>query len=79
MSSPTVMFISHASDPDHDNITYQWRIQDGAHSEQQTFIHTFQTPGNYYARLTVADAYGATSTRTISVSINASLHQPLQP
>ncbi len=51
---------------------YAWNFGDGGTSNLQNPIHTYQVAGTYTVTLTVTDAGGRTSTKTLQVVANAS-------
>ena len=54
-----VQFSSEGSrDPDGTEISYAWDFGDGATSTEPSPVHTYTTPGDYTATLTVTDAEG---------------------
>lgn len=53
---------SNTFDSDGDDLTYVWDFGDGNTAEGITVEHTYTTPGNYTARVTVKDNSGETST-----------------
>lgn len=68
----TVAFDGSASfDPDGSIASYAWNFGDGASAAGGTTNHIYTTPGTYTARLTVSDNWGASSTKTITVQVNA--------
>lgn len=60
---------SNSSDPDGDNLTYDWDFGDGATATGEVVNHTYDTEGTYNATVTVTDEHGATDTDTIVVSV----------
>jgi PKD repeat protein/glucose/arabinose dehydrogenase len=51
-----------ASDPDGDELTYEWDFGDGsATSDEQSPTHTYTEPGEYEAEVTVSDGENQTS------------------
>ncbi|NHC45029.1 DUF1349 domain-containing protein [Motilibacter sp. K478] len=68
----TVNFSTTASDPDGDSpLTYAWTFGDGGTATTANPSHTYTTPGNYTARVTVTDSRGAATTVTVNVVVNA--------
>jgi len=64
-----VSFQSSAASPNGIIQSYSWTFGDGATSSQASPSHTYQTAGNYTARLVVTDQLNQTA--SASVSINA--------
>lgn len=67
-----VAFVGSAVDPgsaDQSTLTYNWDFGDGSAAGGASNVHSYATPGNYTAILTVTDQYGASAsaTRTINV------------
>lgn len=58
-----------SSDPEGGAITYAWDFGDGSTANTKTPSHAYAQPGTYTVTLTVTDAFGATSTATISVVV----------
>lgn len=63
-----VAFTGNGSDPDGTIASYAWAFGDGGTSGSQNPSHTFVSPGNYSATLTVTDNNGATASSTVSIS-----------
>ena len=61
---------STSSDPDGQIQGFAWTFGDGATGAGMTTTHTYTTPGNYVAALTVTDDRGATGSTTDSISVN---------
>ena len=58
-----------SSDPDGDQLTYEWDFGDGSpHSLERDPTHTYSSSQNYTASLTVTDGRGGQSTDTVLVS-----------
>jgi len=51
-------FDGSGSDADGDTLTYSWNFGDGQYGEGAQVYHTYSTPGNYNATLTVSDGFG---------------------
>ncbi|WP_246850470.1 ThuA domain-containing protein [Nocardioides xinjiangensis] len=65
-----VSFTSTVSDSENDvPLTYAWKFGDGTTSTQANPSHTYATPGTYVVELTVTDARGARTTRTLEVTV----------
>ena len=66
-----VQFNAAATDPDAgDTVSYSWDFGDGSPaSTQQNPTHTYTTPGEKTAKLTVSDGKGGTATRNITVNV----------
>ena len=64
-----VNFTSSATEPDGEQISYEWDFGDGSPtSNEQNPSHTYAESGFYTATLTVSDPGGRTDTRTVRVS-----------
>jgi cytochrome c len=65
-----VQFNAAATDPDAgDTVSYSWDFGDGsAASTEQNPTHTYTTPGDKVAKLTVSDGNGGTATRSVQVT-----------
>ncbi|MCI0451102.1 MAG: PKD domain-containing protein, partial [Candidatus Latescibacteria bacterium] len=59
---------SASSDPDGNPITFLWEFGDGQTSTQAVTSHVYDTEGEYLARLTVSDTFGATATLTFTIT-----------
>ncbi len=59
---------SASSDPDGQITGYAWDFGDGTTATGATATHTYTTAGAYTAKLTVKDSFGATGSRTYSIS-----------
>lgn len=55
---------------------YSWKISDGATSNQNRFVHQFDTTGVYSVKLTISDLVGCTDTITQAVTISKKLNVP---
>ena len=71
-----VAFNSSAYDPDGYIASYAWSFGDGGTSSTATPTYTYQTAGNYTARLTVTDNSGASTSITIGVTVSAPAAPP---
>jgi PKD repeat protein len=66
-----VDFTVDASDPDGDELTYQWELGDGDASSDQNPSHTYAEPGSYEVTLTVSDGDDEVS-ESVTVLVNES-------
>tara|TARA_Y100000588_G_C14263190_1_gene928549 strand:- start:168 stop:2636 length:2469 start_codon:yes stop_codon:yes gene_type:complete len=66
----SVDFNSTVSDDVHTALTYGWDFQDGSTSSETDDSHTFMTEGVYNVSLTVTDAFGASSTEYVLVTVD---------
>ena len=62
---------SGSSDPDGTIASYAWTFGDGGTSTDANPAHTYTTPGNYSAELTVTDDDGAVGSDTVNIVVNA--------
>ena len=59
-----------STDPDGSTLTYDWDFGDSsAHATSSTPNHTYASPGQFTARLTVRDPQGATGTATVTIDV----------
>ena len=49
---------SRSSDPDGDQLSYQWQFGDGATGDGRALVHQYPGPGTYHAALRLLDASG---------------------
>ncbi|MFA5771784.1 MAG: DUF3160 domain-containing protein [Thermoplasmata archaeon] len=64
----TVLFDGSASyDSDADALNYTWDFGDGTYGYSMNISHTYNSPGNYTATLTVGDGHGHSSNHSIVV------------
>ncbi len=69
----TIMFDgSGSSDPDGDNLSYQWDFGDGTTGTGVTPSHVYTSEGQFEVTLTVTDSHEASSTNTTSAVIDDS-------
>ena len=71
-----VVFTGSGSDPDGTISSYAWTFGDGLNASVQNPSHTYQTAGNFIARLTVTDNGGATGSSTVTISVSTAGNQP---
>ncbi len=64
-----VSFTGTGTDNDGLIIAYHWDFDDGATSDEQNPIHTFQNAGTYNVQLTVRDNGNATATDTVIIDV----------
>ena len=69
--SPLAVAFTGSSSVDNDGTiaTYAWDFGDGSSSNQADPSHTYTTPGNYGAKLTVTDDNGATDSATVQIAV----------
>ncbi|MDZ5619741.1 ThuA domain-containing protein [Nocardioides sp. HM23] len=69
-----VSFSADATDPDGDTpIEFDWVFGDGGTAEGANPTHTFTAPGVYDAKVTATDSRGATSTKTVTITVQEDL------
>ena len=61
---------STSSDPDGTIVSYAWDFGDGNNGTGVTTSHTYNTPGNYTASLTVTDDDGAQAVDNVIITVN---------
>jgi len=72
----TITFdISASSDPDGEIVSFTFDFGDGSEPLEGTDItepieHTYETPGSYFAKLTVKDNGGATGSVWLAIQVN---------
>jgi PKD repeat protein len=71
-----VAFVSNASDPERQALTFSWNFGDGQTANQASPSHIYQSSGTFTARLTVTDTAGATATATATITANAPTNRP---
>ncbi len=59
---------SASTDPDGNPITFLWEFGDGQTSTQAVTSHVYTTDGEYVARVTVRDTFGATASLTFTIT-----------
>jgi len=64
---------SRPSDADGSIVSYAWNFGDGTTATGVTIHHSYATPGNFTARLTVTDNLGASNSTTTTILVNADL------
>ncbi|HWH80590.1 MAG TPA: glycoside hydrolase family 44 protein [Candidatus Binatus sp.] len=62
---------SGSTDSDGNIVSYAWNFGDGATAATVTATHSYATPGNYSARLTVTDDQGASSSTTTTIQVSS--------
>ena len=67
-----------ASSDDSTIVDYAWQINDGTTGSGITFVHSFDTAGEYIVTLTVTDDDGATDTATQTVTVNPNPPEPYE-
>lgn len=63
-----ITFEASGTDPDGDELTYEWDFGDGTTGEGSSTTHTYGSSGDYSVTLTVSDGY-ETSIITITISV----------
>jgi PKD repeat protein len=71
-----VSFTGSGNDPDGSIVSWSWTFGDGGSSTQQSPGYTYVTPGNYTARLEVADNQGNTASDTIAITVTVPAGTP---
>ncbi|BCE03129.1 CotH kinase family protein [Marinicellulosiphila megalodicopiae] len=60
VTGDTVTFSSNASDPEGDELNYNWNFGDSTYSNEVNPEHVYSLPGSYTVTLTVTDSQGKT-------------------
>lgn len=66
-------FTDSSSDRNDDIASWSWNFGDGTESNEQNPTHTFAETGSYEVALTVTDETGFSSTKSIMVSVSATM------
>ncbi len=72
----TVRLSADARDPDGEIASYDWDLGDGSRSAEQGLSHTYRAPGQYTARLVIADDGGLTATSSVGITVLAPVAAP---
>lgn len=73
---PVAFSSAGSRDPDGTIAAYRWDFGDGTSSTLPSPSKSYDTPGNYTARLTVTDDRGATNSTTLTISVSAPVVAP---
>jgi hypothetical protein len=65
-----VRFSSAYTDPDGDSVSTVWDFGDGQMAGGPRISHTYTTPGNYTATVTVTDPSGSTDTDSVQITVS---------
>jgi PKD repeat protein len=71
----SVSFLSNAFDPDGDPLIYSWAFGDGETSSEANPTHTYTTPGEFAAWLTVSDGLDEVA-GSVTITVTASTAVP---
>ena len=66
-----------SSDPDGDNLIYEWTIDDVVFSNSAETFRTFDTEGNYEVRLSVSDGKGGVDSITETIVVDPPNNDPV--
>ncbi len=62
---------SQSHDPDRgDQLHYLWKVGNTTLSQQRTFTHIFNSPGNYTVTLTLTDTQGGRATKNFTIRVD---------
>ena len=64
-----VAFTAQGTDPDGDELTYEWDFGDGATATTKDAMHTYTEVGVFYAKVTVSDGKGGKDTELLQVVV----------
>ncbi|MGH3385206.1 MAG: ThuA domain-containing protein [Nocardioidaceae bacterium] len=73
-----VTFSASASDPEGENLTYEWDFGDGSTATGQQPTHTYTLSGVYRPTVTVTDASGASATDFVRVEVVPEPSPPIE-
>lgn len=65
-----VNFTADATDPEGDEVTFEWNFGDGNHSTEQNPTHVYTAPGTYRSRVTVTDQGGAVNEESVEIRVS---------
>ncbi|MFR9722361.1 ThuA domain-containing protein [Streptomyces sp. MS19] len=65
-----VDFTAEATDPEGDALEYAWTFGDGGTATGATAEHTYTTPGEHRAQVTVTDERGARSSESVAIQVD---------
>jgi RHS repeat-associated protein len=68
-----IQFAGSGSDPDGDDLTFNWNFGDGGTASGATPTHTYATPGVFTVTLTVTDSLGASAISQTTALVSAAL------
>jgi endoglucanase len=66
----TVSFDASATDPDGDQLSFNWDFGDGVSATTSTAQHTYNSEGTYQVELTVVDACGNSVQGSVAITVN---------
>ena len=79
MAPLVVNFACNVSDPDGEVVEYSWDFGDGQFASTPTASHSYQTVGEFTARLRVTDNAGATALASVLVNVTSPPPPPPPP
>lgn len=65
----TVRFSAKFSNDNNENINYEWDFGDGTVADGKDVTHTFERTGQYNIKLTATNAYGTSSTDSLTLQV----------
>jgi PKD repeat protein len=72
----SIAFTATGADADGDTVTYAWDFGDGGTSTQASDTHTYATPGDFAAKVTVSDGKGGSNSQTLNVHVTQANRNP---
>ena len=72
----SITFTAVGADADSDPITYAWDFGDGGTSTSAVQAHSYATPGDYAAKVTVSDGKGGSNSQTLNVHVTQANRAP---
>lgn len=71
VTGQSVAFMTAASDPSGDSLTYSWNFGDGAMGSGASVAHVYVVAGAYTAAVTISDGKGGSVSSSVNVNITA--------
>src|SRR3954452_1503205 len=72
----SITFSATGADADGDTLTYAWDFGDSGTSAKASDTHSYTTPGDYAAKVTVSDGKGGSNSQTLNVHVTQANRNP---